>query len=79
MTQTTTKGERWLLKKFRRVVETTNGQLTELFCYNHPGGKSERGILSRLLYKLAAHTVGLALLRQFGLPATKLDLLTGVV
>ena len=78
MTQTTTKGERWLLKKFRRVVETTNGQLTELFCYNHPGGKSERGILSRLMYKLAAHTVGLALLRQFGLPPTKLDLLTGV-
>lgn len=79
MTQMTTKGERWLLKKFRRVVETTNSQLTELFCYNRPGGKSERGILSRLLYKLAAHTVGLALLRQFGLPATKLDLLTGVV
>jgi len=35
--------------------------------------------LSRLMYKLAAHTVGLALLRQFGLPPTKLDLLTGVV
>ena len=58
MVQTTSKSERWLLKKFRRVVETTNAQLTELFSYNKPGGKSERGILSRLLYKLAAHTVG---------------------
>lgn len=79
MVQSTTQSERWLLKKFRRVVETSNAQLTELFHYNRPGGKSERGILSRLNYKLAAHTVGLALLRQFGLPPTKLDLLTGVV
>lgn len=79
MTQTTTKEERWLLKKFRRVVETSNAQLTELFNYNRPGGKSERGVLSRLNYKLAAHTVGLVLLRQFGLPPTKLDLLTGMV
>ena len=79
MVQTTSKSERWLLKNFRRVVETTNAQLTELFSYNKPGGKSERGILSRLLYKLAAHTVGLAILRLFGLPLTKLDLLTGVV
>ena len=79
MVQTTSKDERWLLKRFRRVIETTNSQLTELFNYNKPGGKSERGILSRLLYKLAAHTVGLAILRLFGLPPTKLDLLTGVV
>jgi hypothetical protein len=59
-------------------VETVNGQLTEHFSYNRPGGKSERGILSRLCYKLAAHTLGLAILRRFKLPALKLDLLMGV-
>jgi hypothetical protein len=67
-----------LLKQFRSVVETTNGHLTELFSYNKPGGKSERGVLSRLNYKLAAHTTGQAILHSLGLPITKLDVLTGV-
>jgi hypothetical protein len=68
-----------LLKQFRSMVETVNGHLTELFHYNKPGGKSERGVLSRLNYKLAAHTTGQVILHQMGLPITKLDWLTGVV
>lgn len=79
MRQTNTEQQKQLLKQFRPIVETVNGQLTEHFHYNHPGGKSERGLLSRLLYKLAAHTFGLAILRQFKLPPLKLDLLMGVV
>lgn len=67
-----------LLKQFRSMVETVNGHLTELFSYNKPGGKSERGVLSRLNYKLAAHTTGQVILQQLGLPITKLDVLTGV-
>ncbi len=67
-----------LLKCFRSMVETVNGHLTELFSYNKPGGKSERGVLSRLNYKLAAHTTGQAILHKLGLPITKLDYLTGV-
>jgi Transposase DDE domain len=67
-----------LLKRFRSVVETVNGHLTELFSYDQPGGKSERGVLARLNYKLAAHTVGQAILHRLGLPITKLDILTGV-
>lgn len=78
MHQTNTPEEAWLLKKYRSVVETVNGHLTEHFSYNKPGGKSERGLLGRLLYKLAAHTLGMVLLRQFGLPPMKLDLLMGV-
>ena len=78
MQHTNTPEETWMLKKFRSVVETVNGHLTEHFSYNRPGGKSERGLLSRLLYKLAAHTLGQVLLKQFGLPAMKLDLLMGV-
>jgi hypothetical protein len=68
-----------LLKQFRSMVETVNGHLTELFSYNKPGGKSERGVLSRLNYKLAAHTTGQVILHRLGLPITKLDWLTGVV
>lgn len=68
-----------LLKRFRSMVETVNGHLTELFSYNKPGGKSERGVLARLNYKLAAHTTGQVILHQLGLPITKLDWLTGVV
>jgi len=68
-----------LLKQFRSMVETVNGHLTELFSYNKPGGKSERGVLSRLNYKLAAHTTGQVILHRLGLPITKLDILTGVV
>ena len=68
-----------LLKQFRSMVETVNGHLTELFSYNKPGGKSERGVLSRLNYKLAAHTTGQVILHRMGLPITKLDFLTGVV
>jgi hypothetical protein len=75
MKQTNTRNQSWLLKKFRRVVETVNGQLTEHFHFDRPGGKSERGLLSRLLYKITAHTLGLAILRQFGLPPMQLDLL----
>jgi hypothetical protein len=67
-----------LLRRFRSMVETVNGHLTELFSYNKPGGKSERGVLSRLNYKLAAHTTGQVILRQFGRPITNLDWLTGV-
>lgn len=78
MTQTNTEEENYLLKKFRSVVETVNGQLTEHFSYNKPGGKSERGLLSRLVYKLAAHTVGMTILRLLNLPMTKLDFLMGV-
>lgn len=68
-----------LLKQFRSMVETVNGHLTELFSYNKPGGKSERGVLSRLNYKLAAHTTGQVILHRLGMPITKLDFLTGVV
>jgi len=68
-----------LLKQFRSMVETVNGHLTELFSYDKPGGKSERGVLSRLQYKLAAHTTGQVILRQLGRPITNLDWLTGVV
>lgn len=68
-----------LLKQFRSMVETVNGHLTELFSYNKPGGKSERGVLARLNYKLAAHTTGQVILHRLGLPITQLDWLTGVV
>jgi hypothetical protein len=78
MKQTNTKQEAGLLKRYRRVVETVNGQLTEHFSFDHPGGKSERGLLGRLLCKLAAHTFGLAILRKFNLPPMQLDLLVGV-
>lgn len=77
MKQTNTKQEKRLLKKYRRIVETVNGQLTEHFHFDRPGGKSERGLLSRLLYKLAAHTFGLAILRDYNLPPMQLDLLVG--
>ncbi len=79
MQRRNTKEEKWLLKTFRRIVETVNGQLTEHFKFNRPGGSSERGLLSRLTYKLAAHTFGQAILQQFGLPIMRLDLLTGLV
>jgi hypothetical protein len=68
-----------LLKQFRSMVETVNGHLTELFSYNKPGGKSERGVLARLNYKLAAHTTGQVILQSLGRPITNLDWLTGVV
>jgi DDE family transposase len=67
-----------LLKQFRSMVETINGHLTELFSYNKPGGKSERGVLSRLNYKLAAHTTGQVILQRLGRSITNLDWLTGV-
>ena len=67
-----------LLKKYRSMIETVNGHLTELFHYNKPGGKSERGVLSRLNYKLAAHTTGQVILQSLGRPITNLDWLTGV-
>jgi hypothetical protein len=68
-----------LLKQFRSMVETVNGHLTELFSYNKPGGKSERGLLSRLNYKLAVYTTGQVILQRLGRPITNLDWLTGVV
>ncbi len=68
-----------LLKRFRQMTEMVNGHLTELFHYDKPGGKSERGVLRRLQYKLAAHTVGQTVLKQFNMPITQLDWLTGVV
>ena len=77
MQQTNTKEETRLLKRYRRIVETTNGQLTEHFSFDHPGGKSETGILARLLYKMTAHTFGLSILRKYNLPPTQLDLLVG--
>jgi hypothetical protein len=77
MKRKNTKQEKRLLKKFRRVVETVNGQLTEHFHFGKPGGKSERGLLSRLLYKLTAHTFGLVILRQYNLPVMQLDVLVG--
>jgi hypothetical protein len=46
MQQTNSKRETQLLKKYRRVVETSNGQLTEHFSFDQPGGKSERGVRS---------------------------------
>ncbi len=77
MEQINTWAEKKLLKRYRRVVETVNGQLTEHFSFDHPGGKSERGVLARLMCKLTAHTFGLAILRQFNLPPMQLDLLVG--
>lgn len=67
--------ERWLLRQFRYLIETLNSQLTEHFHCDRPGGKSERELLGRLCYKLAAHTCGLAILSQFSLSSLRLDLL----
>lgn len=67
-----------LLRQFRQMTEMVNGHLTELFHYDQPGGKSERGLLSRLMYKLTAHTLGQVILQRLNLPITRLDYLTGV-
>jgi len=77
MKQQNTKHENKLLKRFRRTVETVNGQLTEHFHFDRPGGKSELGVLARLMVKITAHTFGLAILRKYNLSPMKLDLLVG--
>jgi hypothetical protein len=77
MKQQLGRAAKWLLKRFRHITETINGHLTELFSFGKPGGKSERGVFSRLGFKLAAHTLGQYILRLQNKNILNLDWLVG--
>lgn len=60
--------EQLFLATYRKVVETTNSQLTEQFHMQYCRAKSAWGLMSRVIYKLAAHTLGVFLNDLAGRP-----------
>jgi hypothetical protein len=57
-----------LLKRFRQIIETVNGQLTEQFAIERNYAHSFWGLCARLYTKLTAHTLCLYLNRLLGNP-----------
>jgi hypothetical protein len=57
-----------LVKRFRQIIETINGQLTEQFAIEQNYAHSFWGLCARLYTKLAAHTLCLYLNRLIGNP-----------
>jgi len=59
---------RRLITRFRELIETVNGQLTEQFNLEHNYAHSFQGLCARLYTKLAGHTLCIYLNRQLGNP-----------
>ena len=59
---------RWQHASWRQVVETVNGQLTEVLGLSFPGARSPWGLLTRVAAKVAALNLGIWLNRFFGRP-----------
>lgn len=59
---------RRLITRFREIVETVNGQLTEQFAIEHNYAHSFWGLCARLYTKLTAHTLCIYLNRRLGNP-----------
>ena len=57
-----------LVKRFRQIIETVNGQLTDQFTIEQNAAHSFWGLCARLYTKLAAHTLCLYLNRLLGNP-----------
>jgi hypothetical protein len=57
-----------LIKRFRQIIETVNGQLTDQFAIEHNHAHSFWGLCARLYTKLTAHTLCLYLNRLLGNP-----------
>jgi hypothetical protein len=58
-----------LITRFREMIETVNGQLTEQLNIEHNYAHSFWGLCARLYTKLAAHTLCVYLNRRLGNPA----------
>ncbi len=59
---------RRLITRFREIIETVNGQLTEQFNIEHKYAHSFWGVCARLYTKLAGHTLCIHLNRLLGNP-----------
>jgi len=57
-----------LVTRFRKIIETVNGQLTEQFNIEHNYAHSFWGLCARLSTKLSAHTLCIYLNRRLGNP-----------
>lgn len=57
-----------LINRFRQIIETVNGQLTDQFAIEHNYAHSFWGLCARLYTKLTAHTLCLYLNRLLGNP-----------
>jgi Transposase DDE domain len=57
-----------LVQRFRQIIETVNGQLSEQFAVEHNYAHSFWGLCARLYTKLAAHTLSIHLNRLLGTP-----------
>lgn len=53
--------EKAYLARFRHLIETTNAQLSEQFNLHYTRAKSAWGLMSRVIYKLTAHTLAIYL------------------
>jgi hypothetical protein len=60
--------EQLFLATYRKVVETTNSQLSEQFHMQYSRAKSAWGLMSRVLHKLTAHTFAIFLNHLAGRP-----------
>lgn len=60
--------EKWLLKKFRKMVETTNSLLCEQFNIQYTRAKSRWGLQNRIIAKLTSLTLGAYLNHLMGEP-----------
>lgn len=60
--------EKWLLKKFRKMVETTNSLLCEQFNIQYTRAKSRWGLQNRIIAKLTSLTLGAYLNQLMGEP-----------
>jgi hypothetical protein len=59
---------RWQQARWRQIVETVNGQLTEVLGLSFPGARSPWGLLARVAAKVTALNLGIWLNRLFGRP-----------
>jgi hypothetical protein len=62
---------------WRQVIETVNGQLSQVLGLAFPGATTRRGLLTRIAAKLVTFNLGLWLNQHFGRPAFALASLFG--
>ena len=64
---------KYLLRKFRNLIETVNSQLSNLFNIEKTWAKTQWGLFTRIMSKLLAYTMGLYINKKYNLEYNNLD------
>ena len=74
-----TRFSKYLLRKFRNIIETVGSQLSNLFNIEKTWAKTQWGVFARVMSKFLAYTFGLYINKKYNLEYNNLDQLMNLM